>query len=135
MPDNKIDNIFKQKIEEITQLPENMAWDKENSWLRLKRKRKQKILSKVYYYAAAILIFGLLLGQLFNISFKQKELKTSVENSFTENEKRQKLNEIEARMSGNYISVKICYTCDYFYYQIVKEKRPVQFRYFENNLN
>jgi len=133
MPDNKIDHIFKQKIEEISQLPENLLWDKENSWIRLKRKRRQKNLSKVYYYAAAVLIIGLLLGQIFNFNFKQKELKTSVENSFTESEKRQKLAEIEARMSGNYTSFKICYACDEIYYQVIKEDRPVQFRYFETN--
>jgi hypothetical protein len=135
MPDNKIDKIFKQKIDEMVQVPGNMGWNKENSWLRLKKKRKQKILSKVYYYAAAILIIGFLLGQFINVNFIQKEAKKSVENAMTEYEKRQKLAEIEKRMSGDYVSYKICYACDEIYYQVIKENRPVQFRYFETNLN
>jgi len=133
MPDNKTDSLLKQKIEEITQLPQNLAWDKENSWQRFERKRKQKIRLKVYYYAAAILIFGFLLGQIFSMDFTQKEVKNSVENSYTENENRQKLAEIEARMSGSYTSFKICYACDDIYYQVINEDRPVQFRYFETN--
>ena len=133
MLDNNIDKIFKQKIEEITQIPENICWEKESSWLRLKKKRKQKSLFRLYYYAAAILIFGFILGYALNNTFSKKEDIYVVEDAASEYLKRQKLEEIEERMSGNYYSYKICSVCDDIYYQSVKIDRPVQFLYFEVN--
>jgi hypothetical protein len=133
MPDNKIDIIFKQKIGEISGMPENIYWDKENSWIRLKKKRRQKILSKVYYYAAAILIIVLIISQITGSGILKNDDKYVVENPELEFQKRQKLAEIEARMSGNYYSVKLCSVCDEIYFQSVKIDKPLQFLYFETN--
>lgn len=133
MPDNKIDIIFKQKIDEISGMPENIYWDKENSWIRLKKKRRQKILSKVYYYAAAILIIVLIISQITGSGILKNDDKYVVENPELEFQKRQKLAEIEARMSGNYYSVKLCSVCDEIYFQSVKIDKPLQFLYFETN--
>ncbi len=133
MPDNKIDIIFKHKIDEISGMPENIYWDKENSWIRLKKKRRQKILSKVYYYAAAILIIVLIISQITGSGILKNDDKYVVENPELEFQKRQKLAEIEARMSGNYYSVKLCSVCDEIYFQSVKIDKPLQFLYFETN--
>jgi uncharacterized membrane protein len=133
MPDNNIDKVFKQKIGEISQIPKNVCWEKESSWQRLKKKRKQKFYIKLYYSTAAIIILGLLLSQLINFQFSNKEVKSIVDNSISEYEKRQKLAEIEERMSGNYYSIKICSVCDDIYYQSVKVDRPVKFLYFDVN--
>jgi hypothetical protein len=133
MPDNKIDIIFKQKIDGISGMPENIYWDKENSWIRLKKKRRQKILSKVYYYAAAILIIVLIISQITGSGILKNDDKYVVENPELEFQKRQKLAEIEARMSGNYYSVKLCSVCDEIYFQSVKIDKPLQFLYFETN--
>ena len=129
-----IDNVCKKKIDELSENPSNPGWDKDTSWERLQKKRKQKFFRKFYYYAAAILILGFVLGKQFNSGLLINESE-EISNTYTEIEKRQKLAEIEANMSGNYTSYKICYACDEIYYRVIKEYRPVQFRYFENNLN
>jgi hypothetical protein len=130
---NNIDNVFKQKIGEITEMPAINSWDKENSWFRLKKKRRQKILKKVYYYVAAILILGFTINQIANSNLFNHNSNQFVENPELEFQKRQKLAEIEAKMSGNYYSVKLCSVCDEIYFQSVKVDRPVQFLYFETN--
>jgi hypothetical protein len=130
---NNIDNIFKQKIDEISQIPSINNWDKENSWFRLKKKRRQKLLEKVYYYVAAILILGFTISQIANSNLFNHNSNQFVENPELEFQKRQKLAEIEAKMSENYYSVKLCSVCDEIYFQSVKVDRPVQFLYFETN--
>jgi len=136
MPNNKIDNVFKEKIEQIESGKLLSDWNKDSSWERLQRKRRKKRNLKLYY-AAAILVFGFLLGSLYQNNFINKPKYTSndYENSFVEYQKRQKLKEIETRMSGNYYSVKICFACDDIYYDVIKQDRPAKFKYFETLLN
>ena len=42
MENNKIDDLFKDKIKQIDTLPENIDWDKETGW----KKYQQKYLVK-----------------------------------------------------------------------------------------
>ena len=77
MPDSELDRIFKNKLTGINKVPEKMSWNLENSWLRLQSKRRKKVLNSIYYYGAAILIVGFLLGQVIDPGyFKNKRSKT-----------------------------------------------------------
>ena len=129
MPNNKIDTVFKEKIEQLESVKTLSNWDKNSSWERLQRKRRNKRNLKLFY-AAAILIVGLLFGNLYQSSYYNNN-SPNYENSFVEYQKRQKLKEIESHMSGNYYSVKICYACEDFYYEVIKKDRPGKFTYFE----
>lgn len=137
MPDNKIDSVFRDKIVKLYDKELPFTWNKDSSWERLQRKKKKKLVWQFYYYAAALLIIGFLLGN-FNKTGKSDSKKDETAysaSSFEEYQKRQKLAEIEARMSGNYYSTKICFACDDIIYQVIKEDRPVQFKYFQTDLN
>jgi hypothetical protein len=134
MPDNKIDIVFKNQIEQLNSNELPTGWNKKESWERLENKRANKK-QKLYYYAAAILVLGFLLGSLFqNSPIKNKDNSYS-ENAFVEYQNRQKLKEIEERMSGSYYSVKICLACDDIYYEVIKQDRPDKFTYYETILN
>ncbi len=134
MPDNRIDNIFKNKVSQLKSSELPVSWNKKDSWERLENKRVNKK-QKFFYYAAAILVLGFLLGSLFHNSPLKNKDNSHFENAFIEYQNRQKLKEIEERMSGNYYSVKICLACDDFYYEVIKQDRPDKFTYFENLLN
>jgi len=133
MPDNELDNIFKHKIGEIDKLPQHSLWEIENSWQRFRLKKKKKAIHRIYFYAAAILILGFFAEQIIISEFYKGESSIEIENSMSEYQKRQKLAEIEAKMSGNYYSVKICSVCEDIFYQSIKADKPVQYRYFQIN--
>lgn len=136
MLNNEVDNIFKKKIEQLESYENFANWDKNSSWERLQRKKRHKYKFKLYY-AAAILIIGMLMFNLYQYNFDSvaKYNSPDYKDSFVEYEKRQKLKEIEARMSGDYYSIKICFACDNIYYEVIKQDRPVKFTYFETFIN
>lgn len=124
---NNIDELFKNKLEGQTIKEVTKVWNKNASWERLHSKRKKKKQLKFYYYAAAVLIIGLLITGISNINTNNNNQYS--ENEFAEYQKRQKLKEIEAKMSGSYIKEEICFDCDNMYYIIFKENRSVKPEY------
>lgn len=133
MPDKEVDYIYKDKMAELDHIKAMQVWNKESSWQRLVYKRRQRKFRRFYSYAAAILLIGFLIAQILSPFALDKGKYAGEELNMTEYQKRQKLAEIEARMSGNYYSVKICSVCDNIHYQLIKEDRPVQYRYFQLN--
>ena len=135
MPDNNADKIFKKKIEALSGIPASIKWNKDNSWKRLKVKRQRKSMISFTYYAAAIIIIGLIISNVYLgktkslIEYKNYGQYTEM----TEFQKRQKLKEIEAKMSGEYTSVMFCYTCEDIDYIVNTYDRPVKFKYFLTN--
>jgi hypothetical protein len=133
MPDKVVDHIFKDKMAGLDRINAMQGWNKESSWQRLIMKRRQRNFRRFYFYAAAFLVSGFLIAQVIRPLSLDKGKNVSEELSILEYQKRQKLAEIEARMSGNYYSIKICSICDNIHYQLIKEDRPVQYRYFQIN--
>ena len=131
MPENNIDNIIKNQVEQLGSKDLPYKWNKNSAWERLQRRRKKRS-QKWYYSVAAILVISFLLGSLFQYNSYRQDNPTISENAFEEYQKRQKLKEIESRMSGNYFNLDICLACDDFYYESIKQDRPVKFTYFEN---
>ncbi len=129
-----MDNVFKSQVEQLKSDDLPGSWDKNNSWERLQHKRKRRNLAW-YFSAAAILIIGLLLSSVLQNNTLSKDNISVSENVFVEYQNRQKLKEIEERMSGNYYSVKICLACDDIYYEVIKQDRPEKFTYYKTLLN
>lgn len=131
MQGKNIDRLFKEKLGQLEKKETPLAWDKESSWERLQNKRKKKRIFSFYYYAAAILIVGFMLGNLYQSNSNNIKNDDS-SNSFVEYQKREKLKELESRMSGNTYVNKMCFACDN-YDEIIKKDRPDKFTYFETN--
>ncbi len=134
MPDNGTDKVFKKKIEEISEIPSSIKWNKDSSWNRLQGKRRRKITTKITYWVAAIIIIGLVLNNIY-LSKIKPIIKYNNEQytEMSEFQKRQKLREIEAKMSGEYINPVYCYTCEDMNIIFNTYNRPVTFKYFQTN--
>ncbi|MEN8121717.1 MAG: hypothetical protein ABFS35_15305 [Bacteroidota bacterium] len=137
MPDNNTDKIFKKKIEELSMIPLTMKWDKENSWKRLKLKRQQKAIIRLSYYAAAIIIIGLMISNVYLGKIKPlyNQSKSGQYSEMSEFQKRLKLKEIEDKMNRDYTRKISCYTCEDDYLITNNDNRPAKFRYFQTNYN
>ena len=120
-----IDKIFKNKFDESTQTPIIIGWKKEEAWKKfLKQKRKNHFLNYLKY-SAAVFILGLLLIYIPELTFNKE---TKVCNKFSEelieNSKRQKLREIEIKLSGEKSNNDLCMNCEGFLPNKSKEKSP-----------
>ena len=135
MPDNNTDKIFKKRIEELSGIPSSIKWNKNNSWKRLQGKRRRKSMIRFTYYAAAIIIIGLIISNVYLGKIKPlfNHNKDEQYTEISEFEKRQKLKEIEVKMTGEYTSTIICYNCDDIYIITNTYNRPAKFRYFQTN--
>ncbi len=134
MPDNT-DKIFREKIEELSMFPTAIKWNKQNSWKRLQEKRRRKTILRFSYYAAAIIIIGLVISNVYLGKIKPF-INYNNDGQYTEMselQKRQKLKEIEAKMSGHYTRNIFCFTCEDDYLITNTDKGPVKFRYFQTN--
>lgn len=133
MPENKIDIAVKERFEQMFNGKLSIRHDKNGSWDRLQKKRKnRRVKSRLFLAAAVILGIGLFFSGLVNLNNNDAN---TLKEEYTQYERRQKLKEIEARMSGNYYSTKLCLACDDIYYQVIKQDRPVKYRYFSKTLN
>ncbi len=137
MPDNNTDKIFKDKLEQLSGIPSSIKWNKDNSWKRLQAKRLKNTTIRFVYYAAAIIIIGLII----NNAYTNKTIpaikynKVLHHTEMTEFQKRQKLKEIEDRMTGDIPRNMICFTCDDDYSITNTDYLPAKFEYFQTNYN
>ena len=69
MENNKIDDLFKDKIKQIDTLPENIDWDKKTGWKEYQqkylKKKKSAIKRLVHYAAAAAVLVIMFLSVLY----------------------------------------------------------------------
>ena len=135
MPDNNTNKLFKKKIEALSEIPSSIKWNKDNSWKKLQRKRRRKFMISFTYYAAAIIIIGLIISNVY-LGKRKPLIEYNNDGQYTEMsefQKRQKLKEIEDRMTGDKTRNIICFTCEDDYFISNTDKRPAKFRYFQSN--
>lgn len=83
MEPNKIESQFKQKLEQRTIQPTEMAWDRLDAMLSVAEKKKKRPNRNWMYIAAAFLVF-LLVGVLFLNQEKENNPAVTKENSVVE---------------------------------------------------
>jgi hypothetical protein len=104
--DNNLDRIFKEKVSSMDNKP--MDWNKEGAWDFIQRRKKKYTLKNLLKYAAMLaLVFGSALVILQTLSKKEHEEQAIL----TREEKYEKLEIIEQRLSKENGTSYICYTC------------------------
>jgi len=111
-PEN-IDKIFKDKFEHLSEVPEKLEWKKENAWRKLKNKTKRNNLKHFFLYSSvAVFIVAILLSVPKINEIKNQNSINSFQNEFDEYRKRQKLREIEMKLSGKEVYKNYCMNCE-----------------------
>ncbi len=129
MAPSKLDKIFKQSFEDADKVPSDLDWNKEQAWERFSSSEKQKnVKIRRYIIAASIIIIMLIFSMQ---DYQQNNLQNkhyAFKEDFAEYHKRQKLRNIELRMSGKTVYEYFCMNCDGFLpQQMNKDSSKQQF--------
>ena len=104
--DNNIDNLFKEKVSSMDNKP--MDWNKEETWDFIQRRKRKYTLKYLFKYAAMLaVVFGSVLVILQTLSKKEHK----EQEILTREEKYERLEIIEQRLSQENGTSYICYTC------------------------
>lgn len=115
MDNNTIDKIFNKRFIDSEKLPDSLNWKKEKAWNKLKSNRIKNTILKFSLSAAAVLIITFsvsLLIQKLNLKDKNSFTTEKYEDEFLENQKREKLKEIELTLSGKAVYKDYCLNCN-----------------------
>ena len=113
MVPEKTDKIFKTKFEKLSDIPKSIHWNKEDAWNKLKKKSKRQNLKKILKYSSAAVFIAILYLSFPKFeNLKNRKSFNTFQNEHEEYRKRQKLREIEMRLSGKKIYTNYCMNCE-----------------------
>lgn len=111
MLQDNTDRIFKEQFCDSDKLPQSLNWNKEKVWNHLLQKRRYRTVKSILYSGAAAVILLFVF-----IYFSNKNIDPEVTDNYyeemIEKTKRDKLNELELKMSGKEVYSKYCLNCD-----------------------
>jgi len=113
MAPNKLDKIFKDKFENLSEIPEQINWNKEDAWRNLNKTKSNSNLFRIAFSSVAVFLFGLTLFYFSDTaSYNNAISNNKFQDNFEELQKRKKLKQIEMRLSGKKVYKNYCMNCE-----------------------
>ena len=114
MVPEQTDKIFEEKFEEFSSIPKNIKWNKEDAWKRFQKQTKKNNILKIlkYFSAAAVFVLFIFMSLPKINDLKNRSSLNAFREENVEYQKRQKLKEIEMKISGKKVYKNYCMNCE-----------------------
>ncbi len=113
MAPEELYKIFKDKFENASEVPDILNWKKEDAWNKLQKKSKRQNLRKLLKFSSAAIFIVFVFISFPKIEdVKNRNSINAFNDEHKEYRKRQKLREIEIKLSGKKVYKNYCMNCE-----------------------